>query len=254
MNDLPKENIYGHLNRLTWLKKYLNKNDAIMELGCGTGYMITYPLRCFGYNVEGFDLDTKSIEYGSRAFGTKDNRFLYALDIRDVKKTYDVIIATEVFEHMAKDVMDRLVESIMGRLNLGGTLLITVPNGYGWFEVESCFWNKLHLRRLFERLRIISAVAKLKRLLFGEYIDALHPSTLSTSPHVRRFTFRSIQDELIRKGFEIIEARGSVLFCGPFSNALFTGVKPIMRLNIWLGGKMPRIAAGFYVASRKGNG
>lgn len=251
MTELPKENIYGHMNRLAWIKKYLNKNDAIMEVGCGTGYMITYPLRCCGYNIEGFDLDTKSIEYGRKAVCTNDNDFLYALDIRDVKKKYNVVIASEVFEHMAKDVMDRLVENIRARLNSGGNLLVTVPNGYGWFEVESFLWNKLRWGRLLERLRIISAVAKLKRLLFGKYIDALHPSTLSTSPHVRRFTLCSIQDKLIEKGFEIIEAKGSVLFCGPFSNAVFTGIRPIMRVNIWLGSKLAKIAAGFYIAARK---
>jgi 2-polyprenyl-3-methyl-5-hydroxy-6-metoxy-1,4-benzoquinol methylase len=251
VKDLPKENIYGHINRLAWIKKYLDKHDVIMEVGCGTGYMITYPLKCFGYDIVGFDLDTKSVEYGSRAFYTNGNQFLYALDIGTVKKKYNVIIATEVFEHMAKDVMDRLVENIRARLNPGGTLLVTVPNGYGWFEVENFIWNKLHWGRLFEKLRIISIIAKVKRLLFGEYIDAFHPSTLSTSPHVRRFTFCGIQDKLVEKGFEIIEARGSVLFCGPFSHTFLTGIKPIMGLNMWLGRKMPKIAAAFYIASRK---
>jgi hypothetical protein len=89
--------------------------------------------------------------------------------------------------------------------------------------------------------------------LFGEYVDAFHPSTLSTSPHVRRFTMCGIQDKLVEKGFKIIEVKGSVLFCGPFSHVLLTGIKPIMRLNVWLGGKMPKIAAAFYVASRKGD-
>jgi 2-polyprenyl-3-methyl-5-hydroxy-6-metoxy-1,4-benzoquinol methylase len=251
MTELPKENIYGHMNRLAWIKKYLNKNDAIMEVGCGTGYMITYPLRCCGYDIEGFDLDGKSIEYGTRALCSNGNHFLYAIDVRYVKKHYGVIIASEVFEHMAMDVMDRTVETIRARLNPGGILLVTVPNGYGWFEVESFLWNKLRSGRLLERLRAISAVAKLKRLLFGEYIDALYPSTLSASQHVQRFTLHSIQNILIEKGFEIIEAKGSVLFCGPFSNAVFTGIRPIMKFNIWLGSKLPKIAAGFYIAVRK---
>ncbi len=253
MNDLPKENIYGHLNRLTWLKKFLNKNDAIMEFGCGTGYMITYPLRSTGYNIEGFDLDTKSIEYGSRAFCTNDNHFLYALNIRDVKKKYDVIIASEVFEHIHMEALDPVIDAIRARLNPRGILLVTVPNGYGWFEFESFLWNKLGWGRLLEQYRMASAVEKLKKLLFGESVGALHPSTLSASQHIQKFTFHSIQNKLIERGFEIVEAKGAVLFCGPFSNALFTGIEPIMRLNIWLGSKMPRIAAAFYIASRKSN-
>jgi 2-polyprenyl-3-methyl-5-hydroxy-6-metoxy-1,4-benzoquinol methylase len=251
MNDLPKENVYGHVNRLTWIMKYLNKDDAIMEFGCGTGYMITYPLRCFGYNIEGFDLDAKSIKYGVRAFSGNDNLFLHATDIKDVKKKYDVAIASEVFEHMHTDILDPVIDIIRTRLNPRGILLVTVPNGYGWYELESFLWNKLGWGRLLEQLRLISAVEKFKQLFFGEYIDALHPSTLSTSRHVQRFTLHSIQNRLTERGFEIVEAKGAVLFCGPFSNALFTGIKPIMRLNTWLGSKMPRIAAAFYIASRK---
>jgi len=251
MNDLPKENIYGHVNRLTWMKKYLSENNTFMELGCGTGYMITYPLRYHGYNIEGFDLDTKSIGYGRKFFCAQDDIFLHTLDIRAIKKRYDVIIASEVFEHMALDMLDEAVETIWESLNPGGIVLVTVPNGYGWFEFESFLWNKLGWGRLLEQLRGISAVQKLKRLLCGEYIDALHPSTLSTSPHVRRFSFQSIQNKLMQKGFEIIEAKGSVLFCGPFSNTVFTGIRPIMRVNIWLGSKLAKIAAGFYIAARK---
>jgi hypothetical protein len=61
-------------------------------------------------------------------------------------------------------------------------------------------------------------------------------------------------DELIKKGVEIIETRGSVLFCGLFSNPLLTGVNSIIRLKIRLGCKMPSIAAAFYIASRKSDG
>jgi SAM-dependent methyltransferase len=66
MSDCPKENIYGHIKRLEWIKEFISKDDLVVEFGCGTGYMIIYPLLKDGYNI--IDLDTKSIEYGQDFF------------------------------------------------------------------------------------------------------------------------------------------------------------------------------------------
>lgn len=45
MSDCPKENIYGHIKRLEWIKEFISKDDLVVEFGCGTGYMIIYYLR-----------------------------------------------------------------------------------------------------------------------------------------------------------------------------------------------------------------
>jgi hypothetical protein len=62
---------------------------------------------------------------------------------------------------------------------------------------------------------------------------------------------RSIRGLLERHGFDVIEARGSVLVCGPFSNLAFTGLPSVMALNRRLGTRFPRLAAGFYLAAKK---
>jgi len=252
-NTLPKENIYGHINRIKWIKQFINKNDKIMEFGCGTGYMITYPLRCEGYNIEGYDLDAASIEYGINNIFTDDEKekCIKALDIRELQREYDVVIASEVLEHIPDNELDEIIRLLKNKIKPGGKLLLTVPNGYGWFELESFIWNKMGIGILLTKSKIINIITILKNLMIGKYTDANHPSTLSSSPHVHRFTFNSIQKRLIKHGFEIIEARGSVLFCGPFSNMLFTGIKPVMDFNIWLGKKFPSLASGIYISARK---
>ena len=60
----PKENIYGSIKRLEWFEKFLNKNQKIVDICCGTGYMVTIPLISEGYDIIGVDLDQKSIDYG----------------------------------------------------------------------------------------------------------------------------------------------------------------------------------------------
>jgi SAM-dependent methyltransferase len=252
MNDYPKENIYGHIKRLSWIKKFISKDDLIVEFGCGTGYMITYPLLKDGYNIIGVDLDTKSIEYGQAFFSESglEGNSLKEVNIRDLNIELDVIIASEVFEHIPFPDLKEILETIGDKLKPGGRLLVTVPNGYGWFELESLLWFKCKIGSILQYLQVTRIISIIKRFLLGPDIVAPCPSTLSDSPHVQHFTYTSIKALLRRHGFEVIDSTGSVLFAGPFSNLLFTGIKPIMMLNCMLGGVCPVIAAGFYIACR----
>jgi 2-polyprenyl-3-methyl-5-hydroxy-6-metoxy-1,4-benzoquinol methylase len=247
------ENIYGHLKRLRWIISHLRKDDAIVELGCGTGYMITLPLARLGYRVIGVDLDEPSIAYGRELFRQAglDPSYLHAGDLADLDVAADVIIASEVLEHVHDDDLGRALRIVRSKLKPGGRLLVTVPNGYGWFEIESPLWFKLGIGKLLEWLQIVRATCVAKRLLFGRHLHRGPVSTLSTSPHVQRFTYRSIQDLLSRQGFRIEAVTGSVLFAGPFSDLFFTGIRPIMRLNCRLGDRFPRLAAAFFVSCRK---
>ena len=250
MNDLPKENIYGHVNRLIWMEKYLSKNDAIMELGCGTGYMVSLPLTKMGYSIYGLDLDKKSVTFGQELFRQEgfDPRNLKAMDISELDIVPDVIIASEVLEHIQDRDLVKVLSTIKEKLKPSGLLLITVPNGYGWFEMESFVWFKTGIGRLLQRLKIAGLINKLKFLIFGRDIEPLYPSTLSNSYHLQRFTYHSIRKLLESNGFEVMGSTGSVLFAGPFSNLFFTGIKPIMKINCILGQWFPRFASGFYIS------
>lgn len=253
MNFLIKENIYGHLNRLYWISSYLDKSDLIVEFGCGTGFMISLQLAKKGYIVFGVDSDRKSISYGKeicRKEGLNPDTLHYG-DISELDVVPDVIIASEVLEHLDSDNLKQVLGVLRSKLKPGGLLLVTVPNGYGWFELESFLWNQLLVGRLLEALRITTIIGNVKQSVCGKYVEAAYPSTLSASPHIQRFTFDGIRNRLSEHGFRIIDAKGSVLFCGIFSNMLFTGIEPVMKVNIWLGNKFPRIASAFYIACRK---
>jgi ubiquinone/menaquinone biosynthesis C-methylase UbiE len=46
-----KENVYGNAKRLKWILPHIRKDLSIIELGCGTGYMICLPLKKMGYSI-----------------------------------------------------------------------------------------------------------------------------------------------------------------------------------------------------------
>ncbi len=248
---LPKENAYGHLQRLDWFKADLSRGDRIVELGCGTGYMLTIPLLLEGYDVRGVDLDAASIEYGRdllRQAGLPDNR-LSTDHLRDLPGELDAVIVSEVLEHLPDSGVDEVLSAIGSKLVPGGRLFVTVPNGYGLFELDSFVWFRLRLGPLLELVQVIRLIRWIKRRLCGDYVDAAYLSTLDSSPHVQRFTFRSIRRKLESAGFDVKRARGSVLLAGPFSNLFFTGCRRAMHANARLGRRFPVLAAGFYVTA-----
>jgi glycosyltransferase involved in cell wall biosynthesis/SAM-dependent methyltransferase len=253
-DGLPDENAYGHARRLRWILSHMRRTDRIVEVGCGTGLMIALPMAKMGFSIVAVDTHEPSIEAGKRLFQAAglDPGMLRAALPTDVDARPDTVIASEVLEHIPDPGLEEMLRVIRNALPPGGRLLVTVPNGYGWFELESVLWFRVGVGAVVERLGVDRRIRRLKSWLFGWKPDDETRSSLADSPHVQRFTHRSIQERLARAGFEVVEITGSVLFAGPFSNLLFTGARPLMALNCALGAWFPRIAAGFYIACRVG--
>lgn len=252
MKPYIKETIYGNQKRLDWILSHLKEDDAILEFGCGTGYMICYPLATRGYHVTGVDLDKTSIDYGKQLFEEKgiDPNTLRCENLSQIENKPNVIIASEVFEHILDDDLSIILSAIKNKLTADGRLLVTVPNGYGWFELESFLWFKAKFGKLIEVLRVDRIIRKIKSILFGDNLEDMTPSSLADSPHVQKFTYNSIKDMLEKYGFSVVSRTGAVLFAGPFSNLLFSGIDPILKLNTKLGGYFPKVASGFFISCK----
>lgn len=250
---LPAEDIYGHLGRVHWFCKHLSQSARIIEVGCGTGYQVTLPLRKWGYDIVGVDIDSRSIDYGRRLFESADvsPELLSAGDFRNASGDFDAVIISEVLEHLSDPEIDSLLKTAHTKLRAGGVLLVTVPNGHGWFEVESFLWKRLGIGALLTYSGVAYLLRRIKGLVVaGRPYTRIAP-TLSSTPHVQRFTYLSICRRIERTGFDVYEATGSVLACGPFSDMLLTGAESVMQWNRRLGARFPTIAAGFYLAARK---
>ena len=255
MELVPPENVYGHQQRLYWLRDHLRKEDKSVEFGCGTGRLITLPLRAWGFDVTGVDLDEQSIEHGRRLLqeaGLEPDA-LQAVDLKKLPGPFDAVIASEILEHLDDDELRDSLGLIRDRLAPGGKLLVTTPNGYSLFELENLLWYRTGIDRLYRRTRSRGLARGLRRLKarHAEWSEGPEPMTLADSPHKQRFTWRSIHELLAQAGFDVVEARGAILFCGPFTDLAFSGLPRVMEVNKRLGRRLPRLASDFYIAAVK---
>jgi SAM-dependent methyltransferase len=255
MEVVPQENIYGHQQRLHWLRDNLGREDRAVEFGCGTGRLITLPLRAWGYDVTGVDLDERSIERGRELLREAglDPGALRAIDLKELPGQFDAVIASEILEHLDDDELHDSLALIRDRLVPGGKLLVTTPNGYSLFELENLLWYRTGVDRLYRRARSGGLGQRLRRLKarHAEWSGTAELMTLADSPHKQRFTWRSIHGILDRAGFDVVDARGAILFCGPFTDFAFSGLPRVMALNRKLGRRLPRIASDYYIAAVK---
>jgi 2-polyprenyl-3-methyl-5-hydroxy-6-metoxy-1,4-benzoquinol methylase len=97
----------------------------IIEVGCGLGYL-TYALIKGGYNAIGLDISQNAIDEAIKNFGNHyvcANIMEYAVQH---KESYDVVILTEVIEHVEEPII--FLQSLMSLLNTNGQIILTTPN------------------------------------------------------------------------------------------------------------------------------
>lgn len=133
--------ILKHIRNESYPLKYLSKissayyavydyvkskaNLRILEVGCGYGYL-SYALNHSGFDATGLDISVEAITSAKENFGNKfvcDDFERYALECNE---KYDLIIATEVIEHLAEPI--GFVKNCLKVLTEDGKILLTTPS------------------------------------------------------------------------------------------------------------------------------
>lgn len=230
-----KENIYGHKKRLMFIvkaiEKYRNDNKLrkrdirILDVGCGTGLMITQPLAEMGYKVLGIDLNESGIEVAKNNNKYINNCNYKCIDLKNLKLKYDIVICSEVLEHLTNP--DLLLTQIRKKLKKNGFSVITVPNGYGCFEIDDYFW-KLFFNR-------------------GQKKDHIRDAFVDQSGHVQHFTLNKIEKIIQENRFIIERKSGATIFSGKIIDSVFGHFKISIDANIFISKFLPIwILSGWY--------
>lgn len=119
------------------------RDAAILELGCGPGFMLEY-LRTHGFtDLRGIDISAEQIELARAA-----NRPAEVADVfqylEGCNRQFGAILAIDFLEHFTKEELDRLIRLIRQSLCTGGWFILQTPNGAGLFSKQIVYDDLTH--------------------------------------------------------------------------------------------------------------
>jgi SAM-dependent methyltransferase len=126
--DGPQQHIAANegerLRRMTYLERLIRPSSRVLEIGCGSGFML-YPLRAAGHECVAIEPSGTFSDYvrgrGVPCYGSLDEMVGF-----ERKNGFDLILHYYVMEHLADPVT--FLKSQLALLNPGGRIVFEVPN------------------------------------------------------------------------------------------------------------------------------
>lgn len=228
------ENLWGYGKRLRFVDGALRREFpskkrcelSVLDIGGGNGSQLAIPLADGGYQVTAIDPHQSSIERGRMLAPAVKFHHGSVSDLPLTK--FDCVVISEVLEHL--DAPEILLRMALPYLAESGILIITVPNGYGEFELDRRSYQALHVDKMAGWLRSVFKNAQCTAGFAGSDDD---------SPHVQRFTLLRLRRMFDRNNLELVEARGTSLVSGPFIAHLFGSFEIFIRINAAMADHLP---------------
>lgn len=193
-NSFDDENYFTPV--LIQLKKLINdKNQKILDVGCGTG-LFTSSLVSWGFtNVHGVDGSCEVIDRALKR-GYKDVKIVHDLSVSSLpyeSNSIDIIICKDVLEHLVDPIY--AVKEITRILRPDGLFLVHVPNHFPLIgRLIFLFKNEIDTFKYFPK------------------------STRFNFPHLRFFEFYEFLDTFENLGYKIIQDLSHLFPVVPFLN------------------------------------
>ena len=112
-------------DRLVHRRRVQREPVRVLEVGSGLGYL-TYALAKEGCEATGIDVSSAAVGAARRTFGDLYECATPATLARDASARYDLVVATELIEHLPDPVAE--MRGLLSLLAPGGELIVTTPN------------------------------------------------------------------------------------------------------------------------------
>lgn len=217
-DSLSKETTYGLVKRFRFIESILEEKQpkSVLDVGCGTGNNLTVPLakRFPQISFTAADTDPTSIEYASKHHALDNLKIRLLDDIADEEK-FDLVIASEVIEHVEEP--KAFLKSLSEKTTSEGHIILTLPNGFGPFEWGATVQAVMHVTGILPIL--LKAKRKLQKRCQEPFrgektkIDSAH-DTLAISPHVNFFSYSAINRLFRSSALSVEKYRPRTFLCG----------------------------------------
>jgi 2-polyprenyl-3-methyl-5-hydroxy-6-metoxy-1,4-benzoquinol methylase len=245
------ETSYGVVKRLETLERWIGQTAqrlgrptlSILDYGCGTGDQLTAPLAMAGHDVVGADVHAPSIAQARERYALANLTFELAdVDaLRASRRTFDVIVCSEVLEHV--DDPKTFLAALGSMLRSDGALIVTTPNGYGSFEwlsslerglrrwgvhgsLRAGFWGA---RTAARKLRGLPATSRPLENITETEVGFLNID----SGHVQFFSVGRLESIFSSAGFTVADRRARTFLCGPYVDVLLAMLPGRRRWYAW---------------------
>jgi glycosyltransferase involved in cell wall biosynthesis/SAM-dependent methyltransferase len=268
---IEQENVYAHRKRLWFIIRAIEAlriaqgklpaDLTILDVGCGTGIMITLPLASIGYSVTGIDIYRPSIDIAGRLNPYHNAVFRQAdpVALAEAGERYDAVIASEVLEHVEDPFA--FLRTLRRLLRPGGIMVLTTPNGFGWFELEQLLWDDLGLGKWIRWwddrwTALTDRVGTSIRRVLGRPAPAREAapweSMTSTgnaaSPHLQHFRWARLKHLVALAGLRVIRDGKSALISGRITHTFLGNRRWFIRVNATSADLFPHaLVAGWYL-------
>jgi ubiquinone biosynthesis O-methyltransferase len=241
-----RENLWGYAKRLRFVQQAIEEafggraadSLRVLDVGCGNGSQLALSLARNGFRVTGIDTDARSIEHARRLAAGDTNPSFICGRVEDLRgQSFDIVILSEVLEHLKEP--EALLLASAGHLSEDGIMIVTVPNGYGEFEIDSWVFSMLRLQR------IIDAVA-------GSSKDVMAATDNQESRHVQFFTRRRLRRLFADCSLSVFREGAASLLAGPLVGCTLARSERFIRWNAEVTDQLPLwSASGWYFALRR---
>ena len=243
---LRAENTYGHAKKVSLIRKTIlkiigdRKKIKILDIGCGSGVAVSQYLSSSKISYTGVDLHKESVDYAIKNFSDSNTKFLNqsaeSLESLDIK--FDIIILSDILEHVDKP--NQLLSNAYRLLNQKGTLIVSIPNGKGPFEIESSISKKPFFGKF--SLRIIDLfIALLNKTILKDFwlCEDNNIPYNESSPHIHFFTLKNFQELASNNNFKIKNSYKLSFISGPYSNYFISPFSTLKKINCAIADYLP---------------
>ena len=244
--DESTADLWGYAKRLRFVRESISTafgdvaTVRVLDAGCGNGSQLAIQLATDErLRITGIDPDRQSIEHAQRLAGSKANLNFICGEIEELpaSQPFDVVILSEVLEHLAQPA--EMLRSAAQLLQPEGVLIVTVPNGYGEFEIDSWIFRLLHLQK------IVDAIARNSREVTGSTDN-------QECGHIQFFTRRRLRQLFNSCGLVPFRAGAASFMAGPIVGHVLARSTRFIQWNARVTERLPLVlASGWYFALRR---
>lgn len=242
-----QEDLWGYAKRLRFVRSTIAKTFPrkraadlrILDIGCGNGSQLSLPLAEDDFEIVGIDPDERSIDHARQLAGTRANATFQCANAAELSKAkpFDVVILSETLEHTPQP--ESLLAEGVACMSPGGIMIVTVPNGYGEFEIDSWVFRTLRLQK------VVDAIA-------GEPHEVMSSTDNQECGHVQFFTRGQLRGLFDQCGLVAFREGAASFLAGPIAGHILARSDRFIEWNAQVTDKLPLVlASGWYFALRR---